>query len=100
MLIGLVGRIGTDRFDFGMDEVYHSRMAVVPGPTCTVSALIRYLAQDHDKPSQHPQRFAAENAHAPALRAFLSFATSALIVNSGTRARIRVPWDGSDSTDR
>jgi hypothetical protein len=31
MLIGLVGRIGTDGFDFGMDEDYHSRTAVGTG---------------------------------------------------------------------
>jgi hypothetical protein len=41
MLIGLVGRIGTDGFDFGMDEDYHSRTAkqdgLVPQPACTVS---------------------------------------------------------------
>ncbi len=44
MLIGEVGRIGTDGFDFGMDEDYHSRTArqdgLIPGPTHTVSALI------------------------------------------------------------
>jgi hypothetical protein len=35
-----------------------------------------------------------ENAHAPALCAFPSSVTPNLFVNSGTRTRMRVPWEG------
>jgi hypothetical protein len=49
MLIGLVRRIGVDRFDLGTDEAYQSRTAkqdgFVPQPTCKVTRLSGLIAK-------------------------------------------------------
>ena len=58
MLIGLVRRIGTDGFDFGTDEDYHSgtakQDALVTKPICTVTSLI--TSWDYQVSGKHCER--------------------------------------------